>query len=245
MILPDVRASFGPEELEWLLEILSGGDPERRREWDELLETEGPDHLLDHPEAARSLLARTSVEPIPSRLALYVLLRRALLDADVESRQVADYVTALTHEFGLGDRSRRISEHGEDEFGYLVDLVEELTRAEGRRAFLLQAHLGNFALWLSGLFPDFILSRVQRKGGPGLGYYEEMGSTGYRLAADARVAREQSLDRLYREAADAFRPVRQALNRVSDDLLFPSSSVPVERLIRQARNGLSGPGSPH
>lgn len=245
MILPDVRASFGREELDWLLEILSRGDPERRKDWEELLHREGPDHLLDHPEAARSLLDRSGVELVPSRLALYVILRRALLEAEVESRVVADYVTALTHEFGLGDRSRRISEHGEDEFHYLVDLVEELTRAEGRRAFLLQAHLGNFALWLSGLFPDFIVSRVQRKGGPGLGYYEEMGSTGFRMAADAPVAREQSLDELYRQAADAFRPVRRALNRVSDRLLFPSSSVPVERLLRQARDGLPNPDFPH
>lgn len=245
MILPDVRASFGRDELDWLLEILSGGDPERRREWEELLREEGPDHLLDHPEAASSLLERTGVELVPSRLALYVLLRRALLEADVESRLVADYVTALTYEFGLGDRSRRISEHDDGEYHYLVDLVDELSRAEGRRAFLLQTHLGNFALWLSGLFPDFILSRVQRKGGPGLGYYEELGSTGFRMAADAQVARERSLDRLYREAADAFRPVRQALNSVSDRLLFPGSAVPVERLLRQARDGFSGPGFPH
>lgn len=240
MIRPDVRASFGPEELDWLVEILSGGDPDGRRQWEELLQREGPDRLLDDPRAPRALLERSGVELVPARLALYLLLRRALLEAGVERRIVADYVTALVHEFGLGDRSRRISVHDDEEYHYLVDLVEALTRAEGRRAFLLQAHLGNFALWLSGLFPDFILSRVQRKGGPGLGYYEQMGRTGFRMAAGARVAREHALDEVYREASDAFGSLRQALNRVSDDLLFPRSSTPVERLIRQARDGFEG-----
>lgn len=245
MIRPDVRASFGREELDWLIEILAGGDPDRRREWEERLQREGPDSLLDDPRTCRALLDRSGVELVPSRLALYILLRRALLDADVERRVVADYVTALVYEFGLGDRSRRIAEHDDEEYRYLVDLVEALTRAEGRRAFLLQAHLGNFALWLSGLFPDFILSRVQRKGGPGLGYYEELGSTGFRMAADARAAREHSLDEVYRETADAFRSLRRALNRVSDDLFFPRPAAPVERLIRQARDGLTDRDLPH
>lgn len=245
MILPDVRASFGPEEIEWLLVVLSDGDPDRRRRWEELLEEEGPDRLLDDPEAARSLMSRSGVELVPARLALYVLLRRAMLDAEVESRVVADYVTALVHEFGIGRRARRISEHDDREFNYLVELVDELTRADGHRAFLLQAHLGNFALWLSGLFPDFIVSRVQRKGGPGLDYYDEMGSAGYRMAADAPTARHESLSELYREAAEAFRPVRRALNRFSDDLLFPATSVPVERLLRQARDGFSAGEAPH
>lgn len=245
MILPDVRASFGPREMDWLLELLSGGDPERRRGWEELLEEEGPDRLLDDPEAARSLMARHGVELVPAKLALYVLLRRVMLDADIRSRLVADYVTSLIHEFGLGRRARRISDHDDQDFHYLVDLVEELTRADGHRAFLLQAHLGNFALWLSGLFPDFILSRVQRKGGPGLDYYEEMGRAGYRMAADAATARRESLSELYREAADVFRPVRRALNRFSDEHLFPASSVPVERLIRQARDGFARGGPLH
>ena len=239
MIRPDVRASFGSEELDWLIEILADGEPDRRREWEERLQREGPDRLLDDPRAARALLERSGVELVPSRLALYVLLRRALLEAGVERRVVADYVTALVHEFGLGDRARRISEHDDEEYHYLVDLVDALTRAEGRRAFLLQAHLGNFALWLSGLFPDFILSRVQRKGGPGLGYYEEMGRTGFRMASGARAAREHSLDEVYREASETFRSLRQALNRVSDDLLFPRPSSPVERLLRHAKDGFA------
>lgn len=245
MILPNVRASFGEEETRWLIRLLSGGDPDRADHWEAVLAEKGMDRLLDDPRTLEALLEREGVEVLPSRLVLYVILRRSLLERGVESRTIADYVTALVHEFGLGRRARRISGHGEREYGYLVDILEELTRAEGRRAFLLKAHLGNFALWLSGLFPDYITERVRRRGGPGMKYYEEMGQTGFWMAADARHAQERSLDDVYRDAAESFGPLRQSLNRVSDRFLFPRSGTPVERLIRQARNGHAGGEGPH
>lgn len=245
MILPNVRASIGEKEVDWLLGLLGEGDPARREEWEGLLEEEGLDHLLDHPRTLERILERDRVEVMPSRVVVYVLLRRSLLETGVERRVIADYLTALVFEFGLGDRARRIAEHDDDTYDYLVDILEDLTGAEGRRAFLLKAHLGNFALWLAGLFPDWIDARVRRKGAPGLDYYEEMGSTGYRLAADDRHAEQHSLADLYRDAADAFVPLRQTLNRVSDRVLFPRSRSPVERLLRQARDGLDGRDLPH
>lgn len=245
MILPNVRASFGEEETRWLVRLLGRGDSEREEHWESVLAEKGMDRLLDDPRTLEALLDREGVEVLPSRLVLYVILRRSLLQRGVQSRTIADYVTALVYEFGLGRRARRITDHDDEEFGYLVDILGELTGAEGRRRFLLQAHLGNFALWLSGLFPDYIAERVRRKGGPGLDYYEEMGQTGFRMAADAPHAQERSLDELYRGAAEAFSPLRQSLNRVSDEFLFPRAGTPVERLLRQARNGFSDQERPH
>lgn len=245
MILPNVRASFGEEEVAWLLRLLGGGDPSRKEDWEELLAEKGMDHLLDHPRTAERIREGDRVEVMPSRLVLYVLLRRALLETGVESRKIADYLTALVFEFGLGDRFRKVVEGDDRDYDYLVDILEDLTAAEGRRAFLLKAHLGNFALWLSGLFPDYITHRVRRRGGPGMDYYEEMGQAGYRMAADAPQARRESMDLLFRDAADRFGPLRVSLNRVSDRLLFPTSGSPVERLLRRARDDFGVRGGPH
>lgn len=259
MILPNVRASFGQREVEWLIRLLGDGDAREERRWEARLREEGIDRLLDDPRAFQRILERDRVEVFPARLVLYVVLRRSLLEGGVESRRIADYLTAMVYEFGMGRRARRIADHDDEEYDYLVEILEALGTSTGRRAFLLQAHLGNFALWLSGLFPDHIAARVQRKGGPGLDYYEEMGQAGYRMAADAPQAEQQSLDHLFRDAAEAFAPLRQSLNRVSDRLLFPRPDVPIERLLRQARDGFFGsegldgaegldglsPGGPH
>jgi hypothetical protein len=84
------------------------------------------------------------------------------------------------------------------------------------------AHLGNFALWLSGLFPDYIAARQLRKGGPDLSYYGTLGRRGFALASDHVLADHYGLDGIFRSAAGRFDHIRLALNELSGRLLFPS-----------------------
>ncbi len=237
MIFPNVRASFGRDEAARVIRTLADGDAGRASEWRTVLAERGLDPLLDDPSLPGLLMGGSrTVEDLSLGLVLYVLVRHALLESGVESRIIADYVSALVLEFGFRGRSHRISDQDGREYHYLVDILADMATARGRRAFLLQAHLGNFALWLSGLFPDHIESRMHGRGGPDLSYYEEMGRTGYRMAADAPVARQESLDRLYRDAAEAFVELRRGLNRVSDRYLVPKRAASVDRLLRQVRD---------
>lgn len=234
MILPNVRASFGAAEVQALIRCLAEGTGLPASRWEAQLRAEGLDALLDHPEALPALMSRTpAVAAIPAPLAFYVIARRALLDVGVRDRRIADYIAALLTEFGYRDRAFRIHPYDEKEYRYLVDLVADLDASAERRRFLLYAHLGNFALWLSGLFPDHITARVQRRGAPGLRYYEDLGAFGYRSAAEFEVASALDLADLYRDAADLFGVLRRALNRVSDRYFFPVPPDPAERLLRQ------------
>lgn len=232
MILPNVRSSFGRDEAAWLVQLLAD-EESRSRYWESRLAEQGIDAVLDDPRTLERMLEQRGLRLLPPRLCLYVLVRHALLEGGLESRALADYLSALVLEFGRSDRSTRIAPDDDRQYFYLVDILEDLSTAGGRRAFLLRVHLGNYALWLSGLFPDFVVSRVHRKGGPGLDYYEQMGMTGFRMAADDPHARRHSLDRLYQDTAEAFGAARRALNRFSDRFLFPTAASPVDRLLRQ------------
>lgn len=235
MILPDVRASFGRDEGALLVHLLE----ERGEDGDELrdvLADRGIDALLDHPLLARAVLEGPAISRIPLEIVSYVLLRRSLLEAGVADRVLADYLTSLFLRFGSPGRANRIAPHDDQVYGYLVDLLEEISAAEGRRSLLLRAHLGNLALWLSGLFPDWIDHRVHRRGGPGIDYYEEMGQTGFALAADDPYARETALDEVFRSACVSFVPMRRALNGFSDRFLTPKPASPVDRLLREVRD---------
>lgn len=232
VILPDIRSSFGRDDAAQLVHLLAlRGEDSARME--DIVATRGIDALLDHPEAAAAVMAETGVSRMPLALLSYVLLRRSLLDGGVESRLLADYVTSVFLHFAKEGRAHRIAPHDDDEYHYLVDIVERMSETDGRRGFLMRAHLGNFALWLSGLFPDWINHRVHRKGGPDLGYYESMGQAGFALAADDPFARRQQLDGMYREAAETFSLLRVALNRFSDRFLTPQPRSPVDRVLRQ------------
>ena len=233
MILPNVRVGLEAKDVGFLLAVISAGSDRTRKRVESRLGEEGLDSILDDPRTLNALLAGGGISGAPLGLVCYVLVRHALLEHGVHDRTMADYVAALMVEFGRADRPLE----GDGRFRYVVDIVSELNQASGARAFRLQAHLGEFSLWLTGLFPDHIVARVHRRGAPDLGYYEEMGAAGYRLAAVNRQAGDLGLDGVYRDCADRFSTLRVALNHVSDRFLFPAATAPVDRLLRQVADG--------
>jgi len=232
MILPNVRASFGEREVAFLLGALGAADATGRDGVEERLEQGGIDALLDDPRTLNTVMSGGGVSPAPQGLVCYLLVRHALLEHGLAETTLADYLAALMLAFARlqGD---------EIEGGrYLVDAIAALSRAGRDEQFLLQVRLGDLSLWMSGLFPDHLTARVHRRGAPGIDWYEQMGATGYRLAASHREAGSLGLDRLYADCADSFGTLRVALNRVADRHLFPARAPGVDRLLRQVADGL-------
>jgi len=232
MILPHLRNSFGRTEAALVLTLIAPDSKARERE-EERMREEGIDALFDDPRTLNAILTTRGIANTPPTLVFYLLARHALLEDGINNPIIADYLAALLLEFGKEKRAYRPADDEITEYEYLVDIVDALSTTQGRDAFLLRAHLGNFSLWLSGLFPDMITARVHRRGAPGISYYEEMGATGFRLAADTTDAEDCGLDHLYETFAENFRPLRIALNRIADRYLFPSTGDPVDRLLRQ------------
>lgn len=225
MIKPNVRASFGRREAELLLSLVGPGGEERLRE-------QGMDALLDDPMVLRALVQRGRLSPAPAPLFFYILARHALLQREIADRQMADYTAALLLEFGAAGKAHRVEGEGES-FYYLADIVAALEQAHGEREFLLRVHLGNFALWLAGVFPEYITHRVQRRGAPGIAYYDAMGAAGFRAAAANDLALRHGVGDVFLGVADRFRDVRSALNSLSDSVFFPTAPDQVERILRQ------------
>ncbi len=232
MILPRTRASFGRAEAGVALRILGEGSAESRARLESRLANEGFDALLDDPRMLNAVLAGPG-PAVPAPLVYYVLVRHALLEIGVTDRVLADYVASLLHDFGTRDRALRVDDNTGPRYEYLVDLVAAIDAARGRREFLLQAHLGNYALWVSGLFPDRIVARVHRRGAPGIEYYEELGASAFRVAAETADAKRYGVGEVLSSCADAFAKLRVGLNRVSDRHLFPRRGDTVDRLLRQ------------
>jgi hypothetical protein len=110
--------------------------------------------------------------------------------------------------------------HLADERGqqYISDMLIALSRATPEQAFLLRAHVGNYSLFLSGIFHENTQHR-SRRGAPDLKFYEQVGRANYQLVASHAAARRCDLHDVYEELADRFREVRLALNQLSDQLL--------------------------
>lgn len=237
MIMPVIRSSFERTEALHLVELLGRHDPELREAARERLEEEGLDALLDDPRLLNALLTDEDVKSRPE-LFFYVLVRQSMLERGVDDPVAADYVASVLVGFGRSRRAYRISDERDEEYTYLVDLMMRLQTADAREAFLLRVHMGNFALWLSGLFPDFLEARTRRRGAPPISYYEQMGSAGYRVAAQSPEAAALGVEGALGAVARHFSGVRTALNQVSDRYLWRGSGDPVGRLLREVQHAM-------
>jgi len=244
MILANVRERLTSADTDLVVRLLSHGDAAREARYRGRLAEQGRDAMLDEP-SLFDLLCRTPGIAAPSAaLFILVAVRHALRRVGIHDPELSDYLSALLLEFGTRDRALRIAPADDQVYRYVSDIVADLELvADARRAFLLRAHLGNFSLWLSGVFPDYIAARRERHGGPDFTYYEEMGARGFRLASDHQLAREWALTEIYHRAAESFERLRVALNRLSDFVFFRAPSSP-DRLMRQVgdafRLGLAG-----
>src|SRR5688572_26443609 len=222
MIRPNARGRLTAGDLQLVLLLLSRGSAHRRASLERRLAVEGPDPLLDAPELFERLLTvRTMLVPSET-LFFYVMVRHALRSAGIDDRDLADYLAALLLDFGQRDRAWRIDWHDDQRHQYLVDILTDLETTEGDRRFRVMVHLGNYALWLTGLFPDYIAARRLRKAGPDVSYYDALGSRGFGLASDHVLAARYGLDAVLKTAAERFAALRGALNGVSDRVFFPS-----------------------
>lgn len=232
MILANLRQRLTSNDIDLAVRLLAGDDEDRRASIELTLQNQGPDGVLDAPDLLSRLQGHSQLGSPSSALFLYVAVRDALRSVGIDDGRLADYLGALLFEFGLRGRAFRAAEHSDQEYHYLADIVADVENSTGRVGFLLRAHLGNFSLWIAGVFPEYITARKHRKGGPDLGYYDEIGARGFRLASDHRLAHEFDLADIYAKAARSFSTIRIALNRMSDRLFFPRWSSP-DRLMRQ------------
>jgi hypothetical protein len=213
MIVPDARSRLTAQDVALLLEWVSGMAPSPEDVAVRVAE-EDLDQLLDRPEVGRRLAGAPLPGPSPS-LSFYVLVRQALLARGLDDRVLADYAAALLREFGMRDRARRVAAVDDHVHTWMVDIIEDLATATGERQFRVLVHLGNYALWMSGVFPRRIEALRARRGGPDVTYYESLGYRGYAEASGHRLAAQAGLADVYRSAADHFPVMRSALSEVS------------------------------
>jgi hypothetical protein len=235
MIPSTVRRRLGRHDAQLALRLIANGRNDERDRLEGALADNGLDSLLDDPRLLSALLRAPGGAQASLPLFCYVVVRQALRSLGEEDRALADFAAAIVLHFGMRDRALRIADSDDEVYTTLADLLADVESGDARRSFLVRVHLGNYALWLSGLFPDRVEERRWRRGGPDLDYYEEMGRRGYQLAASHRLAEEFGMGALFATAAERFGVLRCALTKISDTLLFPARHTP-ERLMRQVRD---------
>lgn len=235
VVQPRCRERLTAEDLALVQSVLAQQAEQRAAVGQLLADQDTRDALLDHPALRQALLDSPGCLPVSTRLYFYVLVRHVLLRLGMDDRLVTDYVAEMLAEFAETRRWRRPLPDRELNVDYLYEILAALREVDDTTAFALRAHLANHTLFLSGLFAPHLEHREQRRGAPGLHYYEAVGRASYRAARDHRLARELGLTEIFDTLAERFDRVRRALTDMADRLLSLETLDPgVETALRSS-----------
>ncbi len=222
MIKANCRERFTAADFDFVVRTLSRSPRDSVTLVELLTDTEIRDSILDSPRLVESLLNDGASLTISPQLYFYVLLRHVLKDAGLGDRSVADYLASLLETFSQTARMKSPADGEANPIQYVSDMLIALRNASPVQTFLIRAHVGNYSLFITGIFHDTVQHRSQR-GAPDVGFYEDIGRSNYRVAAGHQVARSCALSEVFEMLADGFHDVRLALNRLSESLIHLDS----------------------
>jgi hypothetical protein len=218
MIQPNCRAQFAAEDIEFILSVLGGKIGTAECLVKLLADEESRDLILDDEALFHALLERRGCLRVSSRFYFYILVRQVFRRSDIQDRAVADYVAEVLSEFSRAERARYVVPGQPNPLDYFFEMLAALKTADDRTSFFIRVHIGNYSLFLSGVFPDRIRFRAEARGFPNLKYYEGLGRAHYRMASDHRLAQRYALTNILNTLAERFGATRLALNDISDRL---------------------------
>ena len=218
MIRANCRARFTAADFDFIVRTLARSRGDSVSLVELLSDSETRDSILDHPRLVETILSNTRHLHISSQFYFYVLARHVLRQAGIADRKLSDYIGSLLETFSSTNRLEapdKIDNHAHE---YISDMLIALKRATPEQTFLLRAHVGNYSLFISGIFHENTQWRSLR-GAPDIEFYEQIGRTNYQLVASHETARRCELNDVFKGLADRFHDVRLALNDLSDHLL--------------------------
>jgi hypothetical protein len=219
LIQPNCRIQFAAEDVDFILSVLGARIGTAECLVKLLADEDSRDLILDDEALFHALLERRGCLRVSTHFYFYILVRQVFLRSGIKDREVADYVAELLAEFIHSERTRCIVPGQPNPLDYFFEMLAALQTADERTRFHIRVHIGNYSLFLSGVFPERVRFRAEKKGFPDLKYFEALGRTHYRAAGDHRLAQRYELTDILHTLSERFETTRRALNDMSDRLL--------------------------
>jgi hypothetical protein len=222
VIHANCRAQFTADDFSFVVRVLAKSPRDAVSLVSLLSDESERDAVLDHDLVYDSLVDGIGCLRVSAAFYFYILTRRVLRRASLDERALSDYVAAVLLAFSRTSQLQSPGGAGQAtarSFTYITDLLAQIQACPPERAFPLRTYMGNYTLFLSGIFADRVHSHARRRGAPGLGFYEAIGQSTFRHVADHPEARRSDLQGIFRLLGEEFHRVRLALNDLTDTLL--------------------------
>jgi len=234
VIQPNCRVQFTAEDIDFILSVLRPKVGAADSLIKLLADEETRDLILDDENLLRAVLEHRSCLRISAHFYFYILVRQVFRRSGIQEREVADYVAEVLTEFSRLERTQCRIKGQVQPLDYFFEMLGALQTVDDTTRFYIRAHIGNYSLFLSGIFPDRVRFRAEFRGAPDLKYFEELGRANYRVASDHRLARKYDLDGIFTTLAERFQTTRLALNDLGERLLSLGDVEPPVALLKKA-----------
>ena len=225
MIRPNCRLQFNSADIDFINSVLGTGEDSCKFLTSLFTDSESLDIILDDKRLLKAILEAPGYLKISPHLYFYILVRNVLKKSGIDNITLTDYIASLLTEYAQAHRSRRpVSSNGEP-INYFTDALMAMENADERMRFFIQLFIGNYTLFLSGIFPGHLRYRTQYRAAPKIEYYEKLGSSNYRIASHHHLAQKYNLKETLLSLSECFRSVRLALNDMSERLVFLEAPV--------------------
>jgi hypothetical protein len=243
MIQPNCRIQFAAEDIDFILSVLGSKIGTAECLVKLLADEDSRDLILDDEALFHALLERSGCLRVSSRFYFYILVRHVFQRSDIQDREVADYVAEVLAEFASAERARCVVPGQVNPLDYFFEMLTALRTADDRTSFLIRVHIGNYSLFLSGVFPERIRFRAEARGFPDFKYYEGLGRAHYRMASDHRLAQRYEVAKIFNTLADRFAATRLALNDIADRLFTLGDAGASLDVLLNAKGQSTGSGA--
>jgi hypothetical protein len=231
VIQANCRAQFTVDDFSFVVRVLSKSEGDAVSLVSLLSDEAERDAILDHELVYDSLVDQAGCLRVSAAFYFYVLTRRVLRRVSLDERVLTDYVAAVLLAFSHINQLRAGGEPpATRNFAYISDLFARLNTCPPEQAYPLRTHVADYALFLSGMFAERVLAHAERRGAPGLDFYESVGQSSYLAASRHPHARQSDLGGIFEMLGGEFRRVRLALNQLADTLLHFEAAPSIIRV---------------
>lgn len=138
-------------------------------------------------------------------------------------KRVINYIANLLSVFVKTERLHCVHRNDNQPHHYLTDIIQEAQDSDARRQFLIYSHIGNYSLYVTGVFPQSIEYRCRSKNRPvSAQFYTDFGREYYKRASTHKMAREYELHEVFFRLSIMFEVYREALNHLAKRYLVLS-----------------------
>jgi len=221
VIQANCRAQFTADDFAFVVRVLAKSPRDAVSLVTLLSDEQERDAILDHDLVYNSIVDESGCLQVSAAFYFYVLTRRVLKRVSLDERALTDYVAAVLLAFS---RISQIRAPGDTtptsrSFTYVSDLMVRLETCPPEQAYLLRTHMANYTLFLSGMFVERVNAHAERRGAPGISFYEAIGQSSYLSVARHPQAKRTEHHAIFEQLGNEFRRVRLALNNLAETLL--------------------------